>query len=209
MGISVTMALMHFDLMAILPTIGYIGIFAVIFAESGLFVGFFLPGDSLLFTAGILASQNIFAIVPLMFICFVAAVLGDSTGYWFGQKVGKRLFHRKDSVLFHKDNLLKAQKFYEKHGKKTIVIARFMPIVRTFAPIVAGIGDMPYRDFISYNLVGGVLWGVGLPLLGYKLGKSIPDIDKYLIPIIAVIVIASIAPGIMHLIQENANKKKS
>src|SRR3989344_3171506 len=187
---------MHFDLMQILPTIGYLGIFAVIFAESGLFIGFFLPGDSLLFTAGFLASQNIFNIWMLCAICFVAAVSGDSVGYWFGHKVGKRLFHKKNSLLFHKDNLVKAQRFYEKHGKKTIILARFTPVVRTFAPIVAGIGDMHYGDFLKFNVIGGFLWGVIIPLLGYYLGRSISNVDKYLLPIVGVIIIASIMPGV-------------
>lgn len=199
---------MHFDLTTILPTIGYLGIFAIIFAESGLLIGFFLPGDSLLFTAGFLASQGMFNIFVLIAICFVAAVVGDSVGYMFGQRVGKRLFHKKDSLLFHKDNLERAQKFYNKHGKKTIVLARFMPVVRTFAPIVAGIGDMPYKDFISYNIIGGILWAIGLPLLGYLLGNVIPDVDKYLIPIIIAIVIFSVLPSAIHLLKDHVLKKK-
>ena len=170
---------MHFDLLKILPTIGYLGIFAIVFAESGLFIGFFLPGDSLLFTAGFLASQGIFDIRILAFLCFIGAVAGDSVGYWFGHKVGRKLFQKKDSLLFHKDNLMKAEKFYEQHGKKTIVIARFMPMIRTFAPIVAGIGSMDYKTFISYNVFGGLIWGVGLTLAGYYLGNLIPDVDKY------------------------------
>ena len=127
------------DLQTLLPTIGYFGIFAIVFAESGLLIGFFLPGDSLLFTAGFLASQGIFNIVLLTLGCFIAAVVGDSVGYAFGHKVGRRLFNRKESILFHKDNLIKAENFYEKHGRKTIIVARFLPVVRTFAPIVAGI----------------------------------------------------------------------
>jgi len=193
------------NLETILPTIGYIGIFAVVFAESGLFVGFFLPGDSLLFTAGFLASQGIFDIKILSILCFIAAVAGDSLGYAFGKHIGPRLFTREDSWFFHKKNLAKAQHFYEKHGKKTIVIARFMPIVRTFAPIVAGIGNMHYKTFITYNLVGGFLWGIGVTVAGYFLGKAIPDVDKYLIPIVVVIVIVSILPSVIHLIKERNN----
>lgn len=193
------------QLETILPTIGYIGIFAVVFAESGLFIGFFLPGDSLLFTAGFLASQGIFDITILSILCFVAAVTGDSVGYMFGKHIGPRLFTREDSWLFHKKHLAKAQHFYEKHGKKTIVIARFMPIVRTFAPIVAGIGNMHYRTFITYNIIGGLLWGVGVTVSGYFLGKIIPDVDKYLIPIVIVIVIASVLPSVIHLIKERNN----
>lgn len=199
---------MHFDLQTILPTIGYLGIFAIIFAESGLFFGFFLPGDSLLFTAGFLASQGIFDIHILAVICFIAAVLGDSIGYAFGQRVGKRLFYKTDSFFFHKDNLERANSFYKKHGKKTIIIARFMPIIRTFAPIVAGIGDMEYKTFISYNIIGGVLWAMGISYAGYFLGNAIPDVDKYLIPIILGIIVVSVAPGIYHVMKEPENRKK-
>lgn len=191
---------MHLE--TILPTIGYIGIFAVIFAESGLFIGFFLPGDSLLFTAGFLASQGIFDIKLLSMLCFIAAVTGDSVGYAFVRHIGPRLFTREDSWLFHRKHLARAQHFYEKYGKKTIVIARFMPIVRTFAPIVAGIGNMHYRTFVTYNIIGGFLWGVGVTVTGFFLGKVIPDVDKYLIPIVIVIIIASILPSVIHLIKE-------
>ena len=199
---------MHFDLLKILPAIGYLGIFAIVFAESGLLIGFFLPGDSLLFTAGFLASQGIFDIRILSLICFIGAVLGDSVGYTFGHKVGRRLFHKKDSLLFHKDNLLKAENFYEKHGKKTIVIARFMPMIRTFAPIVAGVGNMEYKTFISYNIIGGFLWGVGLTLAGYFLGSVIPNVDKYLLPIIALIIILSVAPTAIHILKDPNHRKQ-
>ena len=199
---------MHYDLLKILPTIGYLGIFAIVFAESGLLIGFFLPGDSLLFTAGFLASQGIFDIRVLSLICFFGAVLGDSVGYTFGHKVGRRLFQKKDSLFFHKDNLLKAENFYEKHGKKTIVIARFMPMIRTFAPIVAGVGNMEYRTFISYNIIGGFLWAVGLTLSGYFLGSIVPNVDKYLLPIIALIIIISVAPTIIHILKNPAHRKQ-
>lgn len=199
---------MHFDLQTILPTIGYIGIFAIIFAESGLFFGFFLPGDSLLFTAGFLASQGIFDIHILAVACFIAAVLGDSIGYTFGTRVGKKLFYKTDSFFFHKDNLERANVFYKKHGKKTIILARFMPIIRTFAPIVAGIGEMDYRTFISYNIIGGVLWAMGLTYGGYFLGSLIPNVDKYLLPIVLGIVFLSISPGIYHVIKDPDSRKK-
>lgn len=197
-----------FNLQAILPTIGYIGIFAIVFAESGLLVGFFLPGDSLLFTAGFLASRGIFSIAILAFICFIAAVAGDSTGYLFGRKVGRHLFQRKDSLFFKKENLEKAEKFYEKYGKKTIVLARFVPIIRTFAPIVAGMGKMEYSSFIAFNIVGGLLWAVGVCIAGYFLGSLIPDVDKYLLPIILLIIILSVAPSIWHILKETENRKE-
>ncbi|KXK09148.1 MAG: Inner membrane protein YqjA [Microgenomates bacterium OLB22] len=195
------------SLETILPTIGYAGITAIIFAESGLFFGFFLPGDSLLFTAGFLASQGFFDIVPLSILCFVAAVAGDSVGYYFGKKVGPRLFTRKDSLLFHKEHISKAQHFYEKHGKKTIVLARFLPLVRTFAPIVAGIGSMPYGTFFAYNVFGGLIWAVGLTWAGYFLGKSIPDVDAYLLPIVLFIVFISVAPTAWHILKDPAQRQ--
>ncbi len=189
------------DLETFIRTIGLLGVWGVVFAESGLLIGFFFPGDSLLFTAGFLASQNFFNIYLLAIGSFLAAVLGDSTGYAFGDRVGKRLFQRKDSIIFHKDNLLHAQRFYEKHGKKTIILARFVPIIRTFAPIVAGMGDMEYKTFLTYNVIGGALWALGVTVGGYVLGKSIPDVDKYLLPIIFLIIIASITPNAYHILK--------
>ncbi len=183
----------------LIETFGYIGLFAIIFAESGLFVGFFLPGDSLLFTAGFLASQNLLSLPVLIIGCFIAAVIGDSFGYWFGRRVGRRFFQKDDSLLFKKKYVIKAQEFYEKHGSKTIVIARFTPIIRTFAPIVAGIGDMHYTTFLTYNLVGGALWAVGLTVAGYFLGRMIPDVDKILLPIVIVIIVVSLLPSIIHV----------
>ncbi len=186
----------------LIKAVGYIGIFAIIFAESGLFVGFFLPGDSLLFTAGFLASQGVLSLPVLVLVCFTAAVLGDNVGYTFGRRVGQRLFQREDSVLFHKKNVLRAQAFYDKHGSKTIVIARFIPVVRTFAPIVAGVGNMNYRTFFMFNLLGGALWAIGLNLAGYFLGNLIPDVDKYLLPIIILIILISVAPGALHILRD-------
>jgi membrane-associated protein len=185
----------------LIETVGLIGIFCIIFAESGLLIGFFLPGDSLLFTAGFLASApdsvSESLHLPLGFLlvgCFVAAVAGDQVGYLFGRRVGPGLFNRPDSRFFKKENVEKAEAFFEKHGAKTIVLARFVPIVRTFAPIVAGAGKMHYRTFLVYNVVGGFLWAVGVTSLGYILGESIPSIDKYLLPVIAVIIVVSAAP---------------
>jgi membrane-associated protein len=199
---------MHLDLQTILPAIGLLGIFAIVFAESGLLVGFFLPGDSLLFTAGFLASQGIFDIHTLAIVCFIAAVTGDSVGYAFGHRVGRRLFNRKESFWFHPKHLEKAERFYEKNGKKTIVIARFMPIVRTFAPIVAGIGKMDYKTFLIYNVIGGLLWGVCLPYGGYFLGSLIPDPDKYLLPIIVLIVGLSVLPQVIHILKDPDMRKQ-
>jgi len=201
---------MHFDLQTILPAIGLFGILAIVFAESGLLIGFFLPGDSLLFTAGFLAYLGYFNIWVLTIGCFIAAVLGDQVGYVFGKKVGKRLFNRKDSMLFHKDNLIKAEKFYEQHGKKTIVLARFLPVVRTFAPIVAGMAHMEYKTFVIYNIIGGLLWAVGLTLAGYFLGRLIPAeiMEKYLYVIILLIIVLSVLPTAIHILKDKESRDK-
>jgi membrane-associated protein len=207
------------DLPGLIKTFGYLGIIAIIFAESGLFFGFFLPGDSLLFTAGVVASgvllpeangQPLFNVWLLAGLCFLAAVSGDSVGYWFGKKIGPRIFTKEDSLLFHKNHILKAQAFYEKHGGKTIILARFLPVVRTFAPIVAGVGRMRYGTFLAYNLVGGFIWTVGLTFLGYFLGNAIPadQIDKYLLPLIALIILISILPTAYHILKEKENREQ-
>ena len=190
------------------PFIAYTVLFFIVFAESGLLIGFFFPGDSLLFTAGFLASQGFIDIYILAPVCFTGAVLGDSIGYAFGHRVGKRLFQREDSIIFHKDHLMRAKIFYEKHGKKTIIIARFLPIIRTFAPIVAGMGDMHYPTFLAFNIIGGVFWAIGLTLAGYFLGNMIPDIDRYLLPIVGAIIIASIAPTAYHILKDAENRQK-
>ncbi len=202
-----------FDLRMIFEKFGvyaYAIIFFIIFAESGLFFGFFLPGDSLLFTAGFLASQHLLDIRVLAILCFIAAVTGDSVGYAFGRKFGRRLFHRKDSILFSQHNLQSAEEFYEKHGKKTIVLARFIPVIRTFAPIVAGIGDMHYQTFILYNIVGGVIWAIGITMLGFFLGQFIPadTMDKYLLLIIMIIVAISVLPAVWHILKEENHRKE-
>ncbi|OUL37270.1 hypothetical protein BV372_03020 [Nostoc sp. T09] len=201
---------MHFDLPALIKSLGYFGVWGIIFAESGLLIGFFLPGDSLLFTAGFVASQQLLNIWILIIGAFIFAVLGDNVGYTTGYRFGRKLFSKEDSWLFHKKHIVKTQKFYQKHGKKTIVLARFIPIVRTFAPIVAGIGAMHYRTFMSYNLIGGFVWTFGITFLGFFLGKSLPpeQVDKYLLPIIGLIIVVSLIPSIVHIIQENRGNKE-
>lgn len=182
------------DPKSLLQTFGTIGLFAMVFAESGLLIGFFLPGDSLLFTAGLLASQGQLNLAVILVGCFVAAVAGDQVGYVFGQRVGPALFRRPDSRLFKQRYLERAQEYFETYGSKTIVLARFIPIVRTFAPILAGVGKMRYRTFVTFNMAGGLLWAVGVTLLGYVLGETIPNIDRYLFPAIAVIIALSLIP---------------
>ena len=194
----------NLDLPAFITAIGHLGVFAIVFAESGLFIGFFLPGDSLLFTAGLLASKGYLNLALLVGGSVVSAILGDSVGYAFGRRVGPKIFSREDSILFHKKHIKRTKKFYEKHGAKTIILARFMPIVRTFAPILAGVGEMRYRTFITYNVMGGALWAAGVPMLGYTLGQTIPGIDRYLIPIVLVIIFLSVLPPILEIIRERS-----
>ena len=199
----------HFDLEALIETVGYVGLFCIIFAETGLLVGFFLPGDSLLFTAGFLASQDLLNIWILIPVCFVAAVIGDAVGYYIGNRYGRRLFQREESRFFKPQYLLKAEAFFREKGGMAIILARFMPVVRTFVPVVAGIGSMKYRDFVTYNVVGAVLWAIGLPLAGYFLGSAIPSVDRYLLPIVGLIVVVSIAPSAIHIWRENGDEIKA
>src|SRR3990167_10058106 len=160
---------MHFDLMGLIQTVGYLGVFAIVFVESGLLVGFFFPGDSLLFTAGFLASQGFFDIKVLIIGCFIAAVAGDSGGYFIGKKFGPKIFTKEDSFFFQKKHLTRAQNFFDKHGGKTIILARFMPVVRTFAPVVAGVGAMQYRRFLMFNIIGAIVFVSILPGLKHLL----------------------------------------
>jgi membrane-associated protein len=196
------------DPLTIIKTLGLLGVVLIVFAESGLFFGFFFPGDSLLFTAGFLASQNMISIWWLLVLCFIAAIAGDSVGYSFGRKTGPIIFKREDSIFFHKKHIEKAHHFYEKYGKKTIFFARFIPIVRTFAPIVAGVANMEYKTFISYNIFGGLVWTWGMLGLGYLLGSIIPNAEKYLTLIIAMIIFVSFIPAIVeyfkHKFQHNS-----
>lgn len=198
----------HYGIEALISTVGVAGVAGIIFAESGLLIGFFLPGDSLLFTAGFLVHQNIlhFNIHLLTAILFLAAVLGDSVGYSFGRRAGHRLFNRKDSVVFHQENLRRAEEFYERHGAKTIIIARFVPVVRTFAPIVAGISKMHYRTFLTFNLIGALLWAVGLTYLGYFAGKLITDTGINIEYVILGIILLSILPPLIHIFKEKKNR---
>lgn len=180
----------------LIKTLGLIGVVAIVFAESGLFFGFFLPGDSLLFTAGLVASQGYINFWYLFLLTPIAAILGDSVGYTFGKKVGPKLFSKEDSLFFKKVYVEKTQAFYEKHGKKTIILARFVPIVRTFAPILAGVGQMEYKTFIKYNIFGGLFWSLAMISLGFLLGKTIPNIDHYILPIVLGIILVSLLPSI-------------
>lgn len=195
----------HFDLPQIIQAFGYVGLFGIVFAETGLFFGFFLPGDSLFFTAGLLASQGLFNIWVLIPLIITGAVLGDSFGYWFGAKVGPKIFNQEDSLFFHKRHIERTREFYLKYGAKAVFLARFVPIVRTFVPILAGVGGMPYKIFARYNILGGFVWGGGLTVLGYSLGKSVPGIEHYLTLIIFGIIVVSFIPIIFEFMKDRAS----
>lgn len=209
-------ALPGFDLVDYIISLGIFAVLFVIFAESGLLIGFFLPGDSLLFTAGILYSTGLLpGSVPInihlfALLLFIAAVAGDSVGYWFGRKTGPRLFKKPDARLFKQSNVKRAQAFYEKHGGKTIIIARFIPIVRTFAPIVAGVGNMHYNKFIAFNLIGGFLWTYGVVYLGYFVGSGLQaagiDVDSIILPFVFLIVFLSVLPPAIHILKDKNSR---
>ena len=198
------------DLEQLILTFGLVGLFAIIFAESGLFFGFFLPGDSLLLTAGVVSAAypEAFPLWMVCATCFVAAVTGDAVGYSFGYRVGRRLYDRPDSRFFKRSHLLAAERFYEKHGGKTIVIARWLPFVRTFAPIVAGTARMNYLRFAIYNFTGAAAWAIGLPVAGWALGRIVPPeiLDRYLLLILVVVVALSLLPTFIHLYRQNRDE---
>jgi membrane-associated protein len=173
---------------------GYVGLFAIVFSETGLLVGFFLPGDSLLVTAGLFAARGQLDIMLLVPLLCVAAIAGNASGYFIGHKAGRALYNRPQSRWFRRDHLVKTHEFYEKYGGITIVLAQFMPFARTFAPVVAGIGEMKYRRFASFNVGGAILWISSMTLLGYFLGRSIPGIEKRIEYVIAVVIFISVLP---------------
>ena len=193
-----------FDLEMLLRTVGYLGLFAIVFAETGLLIGFFLPGDSLLFTAGFLASHGHFNIAIVVLGCFVAAVIGDSVGYSVGQRFGPQLFTKPESRYFKPDHLRKSEAFFAEHGGKSVILARFIPIVRTFTPVVAGMSSLRYPSFVVYNVVGALLWAVGVPLAGFFLGQLVPaeQTEKVMIVVVLLILVLSIVPAALKLWKE-------
>jgi membrane-associated protein len=201
-----------FDLIEFIKLVSIVGVALVVFAESGLLIGFFLPGDSLLFTTGFLIHAGFLNInIHLaVLIIFLAAVIGDSVGYTFGRKLGPRLFKKPDARLFKQEYIQQAQKFYEKHGGKTIIIARFVPIVRTFAPVVAGASEMEYKRFLTFNVIGGLLWAAGVTYAGFLLGGVFEqigiEIDTVLLPIIAIIILISVLPPVIHILKDRKNR---
>ena len=186
-----------YDVPRLVQLVGLYGMIAIVFSETGLMVGFFLPGDSLLVTAGLFAAKgdlNIYTLVPCL---IVAAITGNSTGYAIGRRAGQALYSRPNSFFFRREHLIRTHEFYERHGGKTIIMAQFIPIVRTFAPVVAGAAEMTYRRFITFNVVGAILWIASMSLLGYFLGRAIPDIEKRIHLVVAAVIFLSLLPAII------------
>ena len=190
------------DLPALIKWAGYFGLTAIVFSETGLLVGFFLPGDSLLVTAGLLSARGLFNVYLLGLLVNIAAAVGNSVGYFIGRSTGPRIFTRDDSLLFNKSHVFRAQEFYAKHGRKAIVLAQFMPIIRTFSPVVAGVGRMPYRQFLTISVLGTILWVWSMLFIGYFLGTYIPGLDKHIEILVLVVVFISILPGIISWYRE-------
>ncbi|MCB1826921.1 MAG: VTT domain-containing protein [Coxiellaceae bacterium] len=188
----------HFDITHWVATLGYAGLFFIVLLEMGFFFGFFLPGDSLVFAAGLLAAKGIFNIWILVPLLVLTAILGYTVGYWFGDKLGHWLLGRKDSFWFKKKYITQAHSFYEKHGGKALVIGRCVPVVRTFVPVVAGMAEMEYKTYFLFNVIGAVVWGGLITLFGYFVGAAIPDAGRYIVPVILVIIVLSILPGVVH-----------
>lgn len=197
-----------FDVKQLVESGSVLLIAAIVFAESGLLIGFFLPGDTLLFGAGLAASQGTLPLGWLIGAVVAAAIVGDNVGYSIGRRTGKRIFHKEEGILFRRDHIDRAEKFYEKHGGKTIVLARFVPMVRTFAPVVAGASKMPRQRFMVFNVLGGVLWGVSMPVLGYALGQKIPHLDKYIEVVLVGVVVLSILLSLAHLLKDKDVRDK-
>ncbi len=197
--VNFLLACVHLDPIKMVETGSYFGLALLIFAESGLLVGVFLPGDSLLFAAGLFAASGYLDLGLLIMIVVAAAILGDSVGYWFGSEVGERLFTRKDSRFFKQEYLERTERFYKKYGGRAIVLARFVPIVRTIAPILAGASSMKYRNFLGFNIIGACLWGTGMAVLGFSLGSVIPNSEHYILPISLVIIAISFLPIVVNL----------
>lgn len=194
------------DPIYLLSAFGYIGLAVILFAETGLLIGFFLPGDSLLFAAGLVAAQGHLNVFLVILVAALAAIAGDSFGYYFGKSTGHKLFVKKDSRFFSQAYITKAHVFFEKYGALSVVLARFVPIVRTFTPIVAGASSMTYPTFLRYNIIGGIIWTVFITLLGVQLGRIIPNIDAYILPIVMIIIASSLGLSVFHYIRQRATK---
>lgn len=195
------------DVTKIIESGGLLVVALIIFAESGLLAGFFLPGDTLLFSAGFFAAQGKLPLFWLLFLVLIAAIAGYEVGYRIGSRFGRKLFHKPNGLLFRQEYLEKSEIFYEKHGGKTVMLSRFVPVIRTFAPIVAGIGRMPKGRFLIFNAAGALVWGGGVVLLGNFLGSRVPNIDKYLLPAVLLAMALTFGPMVYHLVKQLLTKK--
>jgi membrane-associated protein len=198
-----------YDVESLVRVGGLVGLTLIVFVETGLLIGFFLPGDSLLVTAGLFASRGDLEVVPTIVALSIAAIVGDTVGYNIGARAGPKLFTRPDSLLFNRKHLITTKEFYERHGPFTIVIARFIPILRTFAPVVAGVGAMAYRRFIVYNVAGGIGWVITTVLGGYFLGQMVPNIHDHIHKVIAVVIVLSLMPAIIKIAKEKLKRNAS
>jgi membrane-associated protein len=196
-----------YDVEFLVRTGGLVALIVIVFVETGLLVGFFLPGDSLLVTAGIFAARGDLDLVTLNASLSLAAIAGDSVGYGIGVRTGPKIFTREDSLFFNRKHLISAKEFYERHGGFTIFIARFMPIIRTFAPVVAGVGAMRYRKFIAYNVFGGICWVLSMTLAGYFLGTFVPNIQERIHLVIAIVIVLSLLPAIIKFFSERSKAR--
>ena len=203
--------LFHFltDVRGLVQAGGYVALAIIVFTETGLMIGFFLPGDSLLVTAGLFAAKGVLNIVWLNVLLSVCAVAGDATGYYIGKKLGPALFRKEDSLLFKKKHLVATHEFYEKHGGKTIIIARFVPVIRTFAPVVAGMGGMSYRRFAMFNIVGGVAWVFSMTMIGYLLVTLFPATEQHIEKVIIIVIFISLLPGIIEVLRARRKARSS
>ena len=203
--------LFHFltDVKGLVQAGGYIALAIIVFTETGLMIGFFLPGDSLLVTAGLFAAKGMMNIVWLNVLLSFCAIAGDATGYYIGKKLGPALFRKEDSLFFKKKHLIATHDFYEKHGGKTIILARFIPVIRTFAPVVAGMANMSYRRFAMFNVVGGIGWVFSMTMIGYLLVTLFPATERHIEKVIIIVIFISILPGIIEFLRARRNAKRS
>ncbi|MCK9578152.1 VTT domain-containing protein [bacterium] len=195
------------DPISIIETAGYIGLFLAVFSETGILLGFFLPGDSLLFTAGFLASTGFLDLKTTIIVSLIAAVLGDALGYYLGNKYGPKIFIKTDSFFLDKKHIERTEKYFKRYGGETIILARFLPIIRTITPVMAGVGKIGYRKFFVYNILGGVIWTILLPVSGYYFGQIIPDADRIILPVIAVIIFISLLPAVITVLRDKERRK--
>jgi membrane-associated protein len=194
-------AITSLPLSELISAAGYVGIAAMVFCESGLPFGFIFPGDSLLFASGLFAAQGYFNIGLLIAIIVISAIAGDSVGYWIGKKIGPHIFTKDDSFWFNKKHLARTEAFYTKYGMSAVILARFVPVVRAFVPIFAGVGCMPYKKFLAYNIFGAFIWGAGIPLLGYAVGNVVPNAEQYILPLVLVVIVVSFIPIAIQLVK--------